>query len=82
MDNINFEWDENKNQINQKKHKISFALKPFHHKIHLQLPQTISYAFSDLFDFYFHPIQIEDSDSIVNHKKQRKSFFKRFWFFK
>ena len=24
MDNINFEWDENKNQINQKKHKISF----------------------------------------------------------
>ncbi len=24
----------------------------------------------------------EDSDSIVNHKKQRKSFFKRFWFFK
>ena len=24
MDNINFEWDENKNQINQQKHKISF----------------------------------------------------------
>lgn len=24
MDNIIFEWDENKNQINQKKHKISF----------------------------------------------------------
>lgn len=24
MENINFEWDENKNQINQKKHKISF----------------------------------------------------------
>lgn len=24
MNNIQFEWDENKNQINQKKHKISF----------------------------------------------------------
>ena len=24
MENIIFEWDENKNQINQKKHKISF----------------------------------------------------------
>ncbi|MCD8039091.1 MAG: BrnT family toxin [Lachnospiraceae bacterium] len=25
MDNINFEWDENKNQINKKKHGISFS---------------------------------------------------------
>lgn len=25
MNMINFEWDENKNQINQKKHGISFA---------------------------------------------------------
>lgn len=24
MDNIKFEWDENKNRINQKKHGISF----------------------------------------------------------
>lgn len=24
MDRLNFEWDENKNKINQKKHKISF----------------------------------------------------------
>ena len=24
MDTINFEWDENKNEINKKKHKISF----------------------------------------------------------
>lgn len=24
MESINFEWDENKNEINQKKHKISF----------------------------------------------------------
>ncbi len=24
MDMINFEWDENKNEINKKKHKISF----------------------------------------------------------
>ena len=24
MENIIFEWDENKDQINQKKHKISF----------------------------------------------------------
>lgn len=24
MDILNFEWDENKNKINQKKHKISF----------------------------------------------------------
>ena len=24
MERINFEWDENKNQINQKKHNVSF----------------------------------------------------------
>jgi len=24
MDDIKFEWDENKSQINQKKHRISF----------------------------------------------------------